>query len=61
MTTDQLRMKMLKIKKRLPNKYMDALTEKFPKYENQKDRVRKVVALQVVDGKIINDLEAIAL
>lgn len=61
MDNDKLRMKMLLLKKKLPNKYMSALIEKFPKYQSQKDRVRKVVALQVIDGKIINDLEAIAL
>lgn len=63
-TTDQLRMRILVIKDRLPRKYMDRLKDKFPKYQKDKDlisRVYRVVAIQIVDEEIINDLESIIL
>lgn len=61
MTRDELITRMLKIKKRLPNGYMEVLVDKFPKYKKQPQRVRSVVALQLVDKSIIDDLEKIAL
>jgi hypothetical protein len=58
---DILVKKMLSIKQRLPNQYMGKLTAKFPKYATEKGRVRKVVALQLVDEEIINALAKISL
>ncbi len=61
---DQLREKMLKIKKRLPRGYGSVLQQRFPKkYDDllKQARVRKVVSLQIVDEVIINDLEKITL
>lgn len=61
MTNDELRMRVLKLKDRLPRKYTERLRDKFPKYKKSDlmSRVYKVVALQITDESITDDLEKI--
>ena len=63
MTNDELRMRVLKLKDRLPRKYSDRLKDKFPKYKKADlmSKVYRVVSLQITDEQITEDLEKICL
>lgn len=60
---DELRMRILTLKDRLPRKYAERLQAKFPKYRNTVliGKVYRVVALQIIDEQIISDLEKIVI
>lgn len=61
---NEIRIRILKLKKRLPRGYVKILEKKYPnRYHShyQKHRLRQVVALQLLNEKIVKDLEKIVL
>jgi hypothetical protein len=62
-STDELRARVLKIKKRLPNGYMAKFIERYPQYNTPqgKSQVYNVVSLKSTNVDIIEKLESISL
>lgn len=63
LTKDELKAKMLRLKKRLPYMYMQKFLDKFPQYNTKegKSQVHAVVNLRTANEDIIEKLESIAL
>lgn len=60
---DDLKIKMIKIKKRLPVKWMQKLLIKFPELDSKesKNRIYNLVNLRITDQELMDKIESISL